>query len=139
MQVLQKMPIRAYWTSCRISPGDCENTKHHHSCLQRLHRQPKQTRRDPNAWHPPSVGGGDGQQTVNTDQDKDLTPKPRPAPLSPPPHSERSRVTMVRGARHVPPIVGLHHRGSAAHTQSEVRCHGGGLRAEVTSQQLATL
>lgn len=90
------MPIRAYWTSCRISPGDCENTKHLHSCLQRLHRQPKQTRRDPNAWRPPSVGVGDGQQTVNTDQDKDLTPKPRPPPSG---HPALGKVPCYHGER----------------------------------------
>lgn len=75
-----------------------------------------------------------GQQTVNTDQDKDLTP------LSPAhPHTHKgSRVTMVRGARHVPPIVGLHHPGSAAHPVRGQMSRWG-LRVEVTSQQLATL
>lgn len=73
--------FKAYQTNCRISPGDCENIKHHHSCLQRL---PSQPNTHAVLWcvHVISIRVN-WQQTVNTDRDKGraLTRTPPPLPL----------------------------------------------------------
>lgn len=118
----------AYWTSCRISPGDCENTK----TSSQLPAEITQSAQTNTVVQSRDIPKCHQQQTVNTDQDKDLTLNPRP-PLT---LRKRSRVTMVRGPRHVPPIVGLHRPGSAAHPVRGQMSPG--LLAGVTSQRPAS-
>lgn len=106
----------AYWTSCRISPGDCEKTK----TSSQLPAEITQSAQTNTVVQSRNILKCHQQQTVNTDQDKDLTVNPRP-PLTLP---KGPVLPWWEGRGTCLPLLGSIVRGQP-HTQSEVRCHRG--------------
>lgn len=106
----------AYWTSCRISPGDCENTK----TSSQLPAEITQSAQTNTVVQSRDILKCHQQQTVNTDQDKDLTLNPRP-PLT---LRKGPVLPWWEGQGTCLPLLGSIIRGQP-HTQSEVRCHRG--------------